>query len=78
MKVIDLGRGLTGLVPEPHRFWSDSIFSVNRRLLERQGTSEDAIKTCLEYIDYIKRTYGQDPDEMDCDPDDMDDEMTEE
>ena len=76
MKVIDLGRGLLGIELEPHKFWVESIFSVNRRLLERQGTSEDAIKTCLEYIDYVKRTCGQDPDEMDCDPDDMDDEMT--
>jgi len=75
MKVIDLGRGLTGLVPEPKKFWSDSIFSLNRRRLE--GANEEGIKTCLEYVDYLKRTYGQDPDEMDCDPDEMDDEMTE-
>ena len=76
MKVIDLGRGLRGIELEPHKFWADSIFSVNRRLLERQGTSEYSIRICLEYIDYVKRTCGLDPDEMECDPDEMDDKMT--
>ena len=37
MKVIELGRGLRGIVPEPDRVWADSIRSMTRRRLKRAG-----------------------------------------
>jgi len=60
MKVIDLGRGLKGIVREPDRLWSDSIRSFNRRRLKRMGMSDEEIET---YMYHFKLIYGFDPDE---------------
>ncbi|MCL2715800.1 MAG: hypothetical protein FWD68_14795 [Alphaproteobacteria bacterium] len=60
MKVIELGRGLRGIFPEPDRLWSDSIRSFNRRRLKRMGLSNEEIET---HMYYFKLTFGYDPDE---------------
>ncbi|MCL2715918.1 MAG: hypothetical protein FWD68_15410 [Alphaproteobacteria bacterium] len=64
MKVIELGRGLRGIVPEPDRLWADSIRSLNRRRLKRAGVSDEDIE---KFVDYAKRVLGFDPDKMDGD-----------
>ena len=60
MKVIDLGRGLKGIVAEPDRLWSDSIRSFTRRRLKRLGLSDEEIEREMYKF---KRTFGFDPDE---------------
>jgi len=64
MKVIELGRGLRGIVPEPDRLWADSIRSLNRRRLKRAGVSDEDIE---KFVDYTKSFLGFDPDKMDGD-----------
>ena len=67
MKVIDFGRGARGILLEPHKYWSESICSLNRRRLERQGISEEVIQIVLRGIKRISELY----------PDPMDDEYRE-
>jgi len=64
MKVIDLGRGLRGIQPEPLTVWEDSPLSMNRRRLRRAGISEEVIER---WMKHLKDTYGVDPDERDSD-----------
>jgi len=60
MRVIELGRGLRGIVPEPQKVWKDSIPLVSRRRLRRAGASEEMIER---WMKYVKAAYGVDPDE---------------
>jgi len=62
MRVIDLGRGLRGIVAEPQKVWEDSSLSMNRRRLRRAGISEEMIER---WMKYLKERYGIDPDERD-------------
>jgi len=62
MKVIELGRGLRGIVPEPQKVWEDHPLSMTRRRLRRAGASEEMIER---WMRYMKAAYGVDPDEMD-------------
>jgi len=62
MKVIELGRGLRGIAPEPGKVWEDSPLSMNRRRLRRAGISEETIER---WMKYLKAAYGVDPDERD-------------
>ncbi|MCL2716728.1 MAG: hypothetical protein FWD68_19745 [Alphaproteobacteria bacterium] len=63
MKVIDLGRGLKGIVPEADKP-ADSIRSFTVARLKRGGFDEETIQA---YKNYIKRTarseYEEDVDD---------------
>jgi len=61
MKIVDLGRGLRGIVPDPNNP-RDSLRSLTATRLRRTGMSEEAIKICM---DYVRRHSGLRPDEFD-------------
>jgi len=64
MRVIDLGRGLRGIVAEPQKVWEDSALSMNRCRLRRAGISEETIER---WVKCMKARYGVDLDERDGD-----------
>jgi len=61
MKIIELGRGLRAIVPDPDRP-ADSIRSFTTARLKRAGASDDLIRA---YKEYIRRTSEIDYSELD-------------